>query len=382
MSRSTTQGEGWFAAARSPLALAAWLTWLGVAAGSLDSGRLAAGEPAEWAGLVVMLVFAVLFATVMREGCSDRRARIATVLQAGCAVLAVWLLREGTVAVLSIIVAAQASVTLPRWVTIALIGVVDLSLAWIWAPALGWGTKLLVTMLPMIGFQAFAALTLHYAHASEAASAELGEVNAELLATRKLLEESARSAERLKLSRELHDVAGHKLTALKLNLARLARDPELAGREEVNTSAGLADELLADIRAVVGELRRHDGIDLGEALDALVRPIPGTRFRIDLDEGTRVDEVHTAEALLRCAQEGITNALRHGRAREIVLACRRQGDRVILSVTDDGIERPRLRFGNGLNGMRERLEELGGALEVVAAEGRGVRLTASLPVAA
>jgi signal transduction histidine kinase len=258
----------------------------------------------------------------------------------------------------------------------------DVCLGWMW-----WGGNrtmldMLIILLPVGGFQAFAVLTMHYSLTSEAARAELGEVNAELLATRRLLEESARSAERLKLSRELHDVTGHKLTALKLNLAQLVRDPTLAAREEVRLSAELADELLSDIRAVVGELRVHDGIDLGEALQALVQSIPGTRFTIELDPLARVDQIATAETLLRCAQEGITNALRHGRAKSIELRCHRIGERLELCVTDNGAERPTLRFGNGLTGMRERLEAQGGSLDVGPAQGRGVRLVATLPVSA
>ncbi|MFY8135950.1 MAG: sensor histidine kinase, partial [Aquimonas sp.] len=160
-----------------------------------------------------------------------------------------------------------------------------------------------------LGFQAFATLTGYYAGMSERARDHLAQVNAELLATQRLLEESARSGERLKLSRELHDVAGHKLTALKLNLARLQRDPALAAREEVAVSAQLADELLADIRSVVSALRQHDGLELDAALRALARPIAGTQIEVEVQEGLRVESVATAETLLRCAQEAITNAL-------------------------------------------------------------------------
>src|SRR6185295_615600 len=79
-------------------------------------------------------------------------------------------------------------------------------------------------LLAYIGFQIFAALTAWYAKSAERTTKELQETNAHLLATRSLLEESARDGERLRLARELHDVAGHKLTALKLNLSVLKRD--------------------------------------------------------------------------------------------------------------------------------------------------------------
>jgi signal transduction histidine kinase len=67
------------------------------------------------------------------------------------------------------------------------------------------------------GFQLFAAVAAHAMRRAQAAAGELREVNAKLLATQSLLAESARESERLRLSRELHDVSGHKLTALKIN---------------------------------------------------------------------------------------------------------------------------------------------------------------------
>ncbi len=231
----------------------------------------------------------------------------------------------------------------------------------------------------MVGFQVFAALTVHYAVSAERAREELGVTHAQLLATQQLLEDSARSGERLRLSRELHDVAGHKLTALKLNLRLLQRDPVLAERDEVKVSATLADELLADIRAVVSELRKYDGIDLATAIRTLTSQIPGTRFVVDIDPDLCVTDLTVAETLLRCAQEGITNALRHARASEIRVVCRARDGRVELAVRNDGPPLPPVAFGNGLTGMRERLSLAGGELSLRAREGGGAELLAAVP---
>jgi len=239
--------------------------------------------------------------------------------------------------------------------------------------------QVLLTLLPIIGFPAFAAMTGLYAVKAERAREALQLVNGELLATRELLSESTRNEERLRLSRELHDVAGHKLTALKLNLARLARDPVLGAREEVAVSTRLASELLEDIRAVVGEMRRHDGVDLSAALNALAKSLPGVRVEIEIDADTRLTAMENAETLLRCAQEALTNALRHGSPSRIDVLCRRRDDRIELRVADNGTRGASIRFGNGLTGMRERLEAIGGLLEVDAAPPNGVVLTASVP---
>src|SRR3546814_18563567 len=78
--------------------------------------------------------------------------------------------------------------------------------------------------------------------------------------------DAARDAERVRVARELHDVAGHKLTALTLNLRALAADPQLGAREEVPVSQQLARELLGDLRGVVQALRDPRGPDLAPAL--------------------------------------------------------------------------------------------------------------------
>src|SRR6185436_8690822 len=106
-----------------------------------------------------------------------------------------------------------------------------------------------------LGFQAFAMVTCHAITQAFEARDTAQQINAELLATRKLLGEAVRNEERLRLSRELHDVAGHKLTALKMQLALLQRQaPAVAGA--LAEGERLAGELLSDIRGVVTALRQ------------------------------------------------------------------------------------------------------------------------------
>lgn len=376
--RRSMWGEGLL----NPLSIVAFITWLAILLQMVGWERLSVGEPREWAGFLAMLAFLGLF--VLRgwgesTGRCDVEGAGRLVLLQGLAALAVtWALKSGSAAILLIIVAAQLFSMYPLKRAVAWQIAFNVGLAAIWSLALPW-PRILFVLVPAMGFQAFAALTARYATLAQRARDEVVQVNAQLLATRALLDESARGEERLKLSRELHDVTGHKLTALKLNLARLGRDPALTGREEVSMATQLAHELLDDIRGVVGELRKHDGIDLRAALEALTRQIPGPRFVIEVEPAARVDAVQHAETLLRCAQEAITNALRHGRPSEITVWCGRRGGAIELHVRDDGATHPQIRFGNGLTGMRERLEELGGQLRVAPAPGRGVELVASVP---
>lgn len=370
----------------SPLSLAAYATWLAIALGVVDWNALAAGHAVEWGGAAALLGMLALFAlrAARDPGIDCRGAAWITLGQGACVVVADALLREGQVVILLIIVAGQLVLLMPVWRAVAWLAGFNLMIAALWLERSGSLGQVLGWMVPVMGFQVFAGLTGHYAGMSERGREELARINAELLSTRHLLEESARGGERLKLSRELHDVAGHKLTALKLTLARLQRDPALAQAapasiEAVATCGQLADELLADIRSVVSELRAHDGLDLRAALEALARPVAGTRITVQVDAGLRVDDLAQAEALLRCAQEAITNALRHGRAGAIHVHCGRAGDAIALQVDNDGAAPAALAPGNGLTGMRERVEAAGGALTLTPTPPRGLRVRATLP---
>ncbi len=375
--RDRTFGEGLF----SPLSWAAYVTWAAIAIDALDFVALRGGSSREWLGAAGLGLFLVLFCSraLLDPPCPEGRVPAALViLQAVVALATIFVLGSGILGILLVLVAAQLIAIVPVGIAIAWLAAFNLVLVLIWARAIGWPDALL-SLLPIVGFQAFAAMTGLYAVRAERAREALMLAHGEVLATRELLSESTRSEERLRLSRELHDVAGHKLTALKLNLARLARDPALGAREEVRVSSQLATELLDDLRAVVGELRRHDGVDLSAALNALARAIPGVRIDIEVDADSRLAAIGHAETLLRCAQEALTNALRHGSPTRIGIRCRRVDGAIELAVEDNGTQAPSIRFGNGLNGMRERLEAAGGALAVGARASGGVQLVASVP---
>ena len=128
--------------------------------------------------------------------------------------------------------------------------------------------------------------------------------------------------------------------------------------------ARLADELLADIREVVQQMRRSDGMDLGPAIEALATPFPRPRLHLQIDGDARVGSLAQAEAVLRAVQEGLTNAARHSQANNLWVVLAREPGGLRLDIRDDGRGSGEVRAGNGLCGMRERLEALGGGLSV------------------
>jgi signal transduction histidine kinase len=365
----------------SPLAFASYAALAAV----WIAGLPALMQLGRWQGALAVAALTAFTATWMHGLTCEARERpwvndLRLIIMAISAFTALTLGPAAPTPILLILLACGLAERLDGRALAAVLLAVNLALFGVFL--LVWGSSLRMALLVALtygSFQAFAVLVLRAARKAEAMADELREVNASLLATRSLLDESARDAERLRLSRELHDVAGHKLTALKLNLRALARDSAVGERREFQVASTLADELLGDLRAVVRQLRQHDGLDMGESLRRLAEPLPRPRVAIEVDADARVRDADQAETLLRVAQEGLTNAARHGGAAHAWLRLRRQDGLLELSVEDDGSVRWPLRPGNGLTGMRERLARLGGELECAPSTRGGLRLSARLP---
>lgn len=364
----------------SPLALTAYLAIVAVWFASV--GTLAARDPALAAPARLLVTgFTAAFVGVLWTGTDSLRYWTCVAAMAACAYGLLGLGVSGASGILLVLVAAVLAAELPaRTLSITLVAMNLALLAIIrWRWGADWGDAV-ASAAGLASFQAFAALLMRATMRAEQMSQALRASNADLLATRELLAEGVRDVERLRISRELHDVAGHKLTALKLNLAALAREAGAGSGSRLQLSAGLADELLADIRGVVEQLRQDDGVDLAAAMRALAGPFPRPRMQLEITPGTRAGSLVQAEALLRTVQEALTNAARHSQAATLWVVLRREGDRLLLDIRDDGRAAPRrLRPGNGLTGMGERLQALGGGLELERTGTGGVRLMAWLP---
>jgi signal transduction histidine kinase len=187
----------------------------------------------------------------------------------------------------------------------------------------------------------------------------------------------AQEEERRRIARELHDEAGQVLTAVKIEL-------DLDGRAEAGAMVGRA---LAQVRDLSNLLRPTE-LDLGlaPALHALADDFSGrTRIHISLDHVQPLpplsDELQVA--VYRIVQEALTNVARHAGAARVAIELEVADGHVRLAVEDDGRgvtgePTPHL----GLLGIRERVTTLGGTLRIGAANGRGFRVEALIPVEA
>ena len=230
-----------------------------------------------------------------------------------------------------------------------------------------------------LGISLFAFMSSVVVMRQNAARDELRRVNSELRATQSLLAQNTRIAERVRIARELHDLVGHHLTALTLNLEVVTHLVDGKVLEHVQQAHSLARLLLADVREVVSDMRQGDMVNLADALHTLIEGVPKPQIHLDLPSEEVMTEPQRAQVLLRCVQEMITNSVRHAQAGNLWIRLSMTRDGLAMSARDDGIGADKVAVGNGLLGMAERLKQLGGKLEIESEPGEGFALHAWLP---
>ncbi|MBV8958825.1 MAG: sensor histidine kinase [Actinobacteria bacterium] len=205
--------------------------------------------------------------------------------------------------------------------------------------------------------------------------------NAELASARDEVARLAVSDERLRFARDMHDLLGHSLTviAMKGELAeRLVETDPARAKAEMASVTDVARTSLADVRAAVSGYRRLElAAEVGGARAALMAA------GIDVD--VRVPDVTLpadVEATLAWAiREGTTNVVRHSHASHCDVRVVAGLSEASLDIADDGnADTPSAREGNGLRGLRERVERLGGSVEAGPRPEGGFRLRVAVPV--
>jgi len=194
--------------------------------------------------------------------------------------------------------------------------------------------------------------------------AEQGRKNAELKLGQSEIKRLARVAERERIARDMHDVLGHTLSmiAVKSELAErlLERDGDRA-REEIRSMGESARKALADVREAISGYQSQT---LDDALEHVRLSLRAADIEPAIEVAEGIDlPARTQGMLALVIREAVTNVVRHSNARRCRI--RLEGDRetVILGIDDDGGGRIRM-DGNGIQGMRARIESLGGSLSV------------------
>jgi signal transduction histidine kinase len=262
-------------------------------------------------------------------------------------------------------------------------------------PGEAWSGLLMVTFRKRLRFSGRTAR----AYLSVASQAAL------VLENLRLIEEAGRAGrrggvllERQRLAREIHDTLAQGFTGIitSLTAAELTADAsaiDAATARYLQDAKRIAGDSLAEARRLVWALRPEalDRYSLSEALSNLVRQWSeqsGIEAR-GATKGTPRELLPEAEvALLRAAQESLTNVHKHARASRVDVTLTYMDDRVVIDVVDDGVGfdpaqtrpvvGPQDERGFGLTAMRERVEQMGGRLAVEAAPGEGTAIAVEL----
>jgi signal transduction histidine kinase len=195
-----------------------------------------------------------------------------------------------------------------------------------------------------------------------------------------------------RIAREVHDEVGQMLTALRMEVAWLQK--RLEPREEITAKLQsmiqMLDSAVDAVQRITTELRPAilDHLGLAEAVEwyaGETEKRTGISCRLRLSLGsTALDDAERSTALFRILQEALTNVVRHAEATEVDIRLAREGNRVILAVTDNGrgIAEDKIADARslGLLGMRERARALGGDIMIRRAPGQGATIEARLPL--
>jgi len=345
----------------------AYLTWIVVAIPTVT--WQVRGHRFDFAWAACYVLFIVAFAL------HDHYRHAMVIAQSLSAIACCYLEPSGFQPVLLVIVAAQLAaysfkVSIP-WViaqTIAVAFSVDKPEA------------TLPVLLGYFGFELFGLFAAGIAVKENRARLALAEVNAELRVATELLDMNSRTAERLRIARDLHDLLGHHLAALSINLevARHLTDGE--ARAQIEKTQSVTKLLLGDVRDVVSRLREDEPLDLASAVKSLGEVIQKPVLHLEMPSDLTTKDPAVAQIALRAVQEIVTNSVRHSSARNLWLKLTTNDETLTIDARDDGGGTDCVTFGNGLQGMRERVEGARGAIEVSSMRGRGFEVRVTLPL--
>lgn len=201
--------------------------------------------------------------------------------------------------------------------------------------------------------------------------------------------------ERRRLARELHDSTGQKLVALKMNLVTIQnqKDVSRTAKNTLSESAQLLDEATQEIRTLA-QLLHPPLLDEAGLVSAIRWLVDGFSNRsgisVDLaipEELKRLPQNYEL-ALFRIIQESLMNVHRHSGAKKVKIDVNQGKDELTMQVMDDGKGLPTVggdgrkpTMGVGILGMKERLAQLGGRLDVISDNDKGTTIKAVVPIA-
>lgn len=236
--------------------------------------------------------------------------------------------------------------------------------------------QLFIKQLPFIIIIWFSAILLPFNIYNRKKQEQLEE---QLEDANKRISELVKQEERQRIARDLHDTLGQKLSliGLKSDLARklISKDPEQA-RNELKDVQQTARTALNEVRKMVSQMR---GIRLKEEIIRVKQLLKAAQIEFVSDQHIGLTNVSPflENILSMCLKEAVTNVVKHSQASTCHIAIVQTENEICITVKDDGIgmmENHDFTNGNGLQGMKERLEFVNGTLDIVTQDGTNVMI--------
>lgn len=201
-----------------------------------------------------------------------------------------------------------------------------------------------------------------------------------------------REEERMYMAHEIHDELGQRLTVLKMDISWLKKylkDADTATKQKLDDTINLLDGTIKIVRKIATDLRPGILDDLGlipalewQSKDFENRSGIKVSFKANITELALKNELATG--LFRIYQEALTNVGRHAEATQIDSTLEKKGEKIILSITDDGIGFDTATLGTkktlGITGMKERTKIFGGEYFIESSPGKGTRIRVCITV--
>lgn len=364
--------------------LAGLLTWLLVYGISIFLLQKIQAGQSQWLVHLLFLLYGGLFVVLTRDNCDfGLRGRFGPPLlwlQLLVAFALLWLLPGRNFEFLPILTVIWA-VMLPFVMRTAQAMLVVVLVVASWHLMVAWqnGHSVWITALLYGSFHLFAVLVQSASRDAELARDELEQKHQQLQATQQLLQAASRQSERTRIARNLHDVVGHHLTALTIQLQVAGHLTEGEAKLQVDKCHQLAKLLLADVREAVSTMRQYADVSLLDAITSLTQLLPQQlEVKLQIPGNIMLNDLQQAQHLLCIVQEALSNSLKHSGATEVCIGANTAAGQLLLTIYDNGNVSSHWQAGNGINGMQERLAECGGSL-TLSTQQQAMQLSITLP---
>lgn len=205
--------------------------------------------------------------------------------------------------------------------------------------------------------------------------------------------QNIREEERKHMAREIHDELGQQLTVMKMDISwinkKITGSTDAAMKEKTKELMALLDQTVKTVRRISSELRPSllDDLGLTAAMEWQLHEFgrrSGIKTSLEVPQSDTELSDNYKTGLFRIFQESLTNVVRHSNASQVNVTLSQTGNKLILSITDDGEGFDKQKIAEkktlGILGMKERTSMIGGSYEIASTPGKGTKVVVTIPL--